>query len=291
MERALWKLIVASIRRVPRRCPRNAVYDNRQILAIHMWAALHDRPIDWATKRCNWPPQAWRRVLPDQSTMSRRLRDPLLYLDLRSLVLHLQREIEEGRLLLVDGKPFPMAAGSRDKDAQRGWAFDRVAKGYKLHMITDENQRVVGWDVLPMSEGEPRVAARLIERTPATYRARFMIGDKNYDSNELHQVTSENGVRLLAERKKPYTELGHRWHHLNRLRSIWFTEERGGWMWQFLKQYRQEIERYFSGLVCSGVGCSNLPNWVRRLHRVRAWVGAKIAINTARIAKNHAELA
>ena len=33
--------------------------------------ALYDRSINWACQRGHWPFQAWRRRLPDQSTMSR----------------------------------------------------------------------------------------------------------------------------------------------------------------------------------------------------------------------------
>lgn len=64
MEHALW--IVIALRRLPSRRPRGAGYTNRQILAVLLWAALRDRPIDWACKRRHWPPQAWRRVLPSQ---------------------------------------------------------------------------------------------------------------------------------------------------------------------------------------------------------------------------------
>jgi hypothetical protein len=46
------------------------VYDNRTVIAVLLWAALHDRPIVWACQRSSWPVQAWRRRLPDQSTMS-----------------------------------------------------------------------------------------------------------------------------------------------------------------------------------------------------------------------------
>src|SRR5262245_35877000 len=91
MERELWKLIRWCLRRLPRRWPRGAVYDNREILAVYLWAALHDRPVSWACERASWPMQAWRRALPDQSTMSRRLREPELACDLARLVEIAQR--------------------------------------------------------------------------------------------------------------------------------------------------------------------------------------------------------
>ena len=77
---------------MPRWWPRNASYSNREILAVLLWAALHNKPICWACLRSSWPLQAWRRRLPDQSTMSRRLRDPDVWGDLRRLIDEVQRE-------------------------------------------------------------------------------------------------------------------------------------------------------------------------------------------------------
>ncbi len=85
MERELWRSVTRAIRRLPRWWPRGAVYDNRQVLAVLLWASLHGRSVSWACQRGHWPVQAWRRALPDQSTMSRRLRDQRLLEDLRRL--------------------------------------------------------------------------------------------------------------------------------------------------------------------------------------------------------------
>src|SRR5262245_34060520 len=91
MERELWRWVGWGLRRLPRWWPRGAVYDNRCVLAVLLWAALHERAITWACQRAHWPVQAWRRKLPDQSTMSRRLRDPRVLEDLERLVVVLQR--------------------------------------------------------------------------------------------------------------------------------------------------------------------------------------------------------
>ena len=69
------------------------------------------------------------------------------------------------------------------------------------------------------------------------------------------------------------------------------TEDREGWMWPMLQTRRTEVERFFAGLVTSAVGADHLPTWVRRLHRCRLWIAAKLTINAARIARNHCELA
>jgi len=104
MERDLWKSIVNALSRAPQRWPRNGCYSNRQILAVFFWAALHDRPISWACRRCNWPSAAWRRALPDQSTMSRRLRESALLGDIDDVRAHLQRTWPPGKRLLVDSE-------------------------------------------------------------------------------------------------------------------------------------------------------------------------------------------
>src|SRR6267142_4907963 len=110
MERELWRGMVAGLKRVPRWWPRRGVYSNVQVLAVLLWAALHDRSILWATQRRSWPVQAWRRGLPDQSTMSRRLRDPRVMQDLGRLLPLLQRRAGALRgPLVLDGKPLPVS--------------------------------------------------------------------------------------------------------------------------------------------------------------------------------------
>src|SRR5690606_20893057 len=51
MERELWRLIRESLRRLPRRRLRNAVYTDDEVLAVLLWAALHQRPVSWGAKR------------------------------------------------------------------------------------------------------------------------------------------------------------------------------------------------------------------------------------------------
>ena len=44
------------------------------VVRVYLWAALHDRPASWACDAKNWQRSTRPRVLPDQSTMSRRTR-------------------------------------------------------------------------------------------------------------------------------------------------------------------------------------------------------------------------
>ena len=76
MERELWIAVYRMLRAVARRVPRRKRVrgGDAVIVAVYFWAALHDRPVSWATRPCNWPRDLLDFALPSQSTMSRRLR-------------------------------------------------------------------------------------------------------------------------------------------------------------------------------------------------------------------------
>jgi hypothetical protein len=46
---------------------------------------------------------------------------------------------------------------------------------------------------------------------------------------------------------------------------------------------RRAIERYFGHATIFGGGLAPLPAWVRRHHRVKRWLWAKLLINAVRI--------
>ena len=48
-------------------------------------------------------------------------------------------------------------------------------------------------------------------------------------------------------------------------------------------RWRQQVERVFAVLSCTGGGLAALPAWVRGLERVRRWVGTKIILYNARL--------
>lgn len=289
MERGLWTLVTRSLRVVPRRRPLRTRYTNREILAVLLWAALHDRSILWACRRSSWPASAWRRRLPDQSTMSRRLRDPALVDDLTPLLTHLQRHLPEGTALIVDGKPLPVSAFTSDPDAAQGWGAGRHRHGYKLHAIIDDAHRLIAWALRPMNDAECTVAAGLIASAdPHAVAGKVLLADASYDSNPLHEACEKAGVRLVAPRRRP--GLGvckNRRHHPQRL-ACREAFERGedGALAELHRKVRPTIERFFGTLATWGGGLWGLPAWSRRLHRVTLWVGAKLALDAARRARN-----
>ncbi len=289
MERELWRWIVWALKRLPRRRPTRGVYDNREILAILVWAALHDRSISWACDRRNWPVQAWRRARPDQSTMSRRLRDALVLEDLERLVAILQRRSDDaGATLIVDGKPLAVSEFTADPEATTGWGAGRHAKGYKLHALIDDARRLLAWDVRPMKDSEQAVACELIARAAArrTLPNRGeLLGDANYDSRHLYAAACDAGLRLIAPRRTPGAGFNNSGvaMHADRLRAVAELEGDPAALRRFISR-RVAIERFFGALATVGGGLHALPAWARRLIRVRPWVGAKLVVFIARSA-------
>lgn len=287
MERELWRRIVGTLKRVPPTRPRNAVYNDQQIIAVYLWAVLHDRPVSWACRRENWPMQAWRRALPDQSTMSRRLRQPAVRDLLPALRDRLQRSAPRGEVLVADGKPLELSEYTRDPDATTGRGAGRYAKGYKVHVILDVRSRaVIGAQTHPLNVAETTTAMDILrDHGRRLSRGSLLLGDGLFDSNPLHEVTQQWDCQLVAPRKRPGGGLGSRRHHPNRLESIELTEGLDRAVWgEVLAPQRDEIERYFGTLTAAGGGLHGLPPWVRRLHRVRLWVDAKLVIDAARTA-------
>lgn len=294
MERDMWRLVAAALRRLPRTCVRGQRYSSADVLAVLLWAALHDRSILWACQRCNWPMQAWRRRLPDQSTMSRRLREPCLLHDLQRLVDLLQpgHGDADNTLLRVDGKPLGVSNFSADADARKGWGAGISARGYKLHALVASARRLVGCIVEPMNIAECTTAQRLLDDAAARGQIpadTLVLADASYDSNPLHEAAARHGAQLLAPRRRPGTGFANgQPQSPGRVLSTLLLEgdsELSRWQ----RRQRVAVEHYFAGLTATGL--HTLPPWVRTLPRVRVWVYAKLAINAARIARHREHVA
>lgn len=177
-------------------------------------------------------------------------------------------------VLLIDGKPMVVGTYSKDRDATWGRVGNTYAKGYKLHAVYAAGPMPMAWEVAPLNESELDVAARLIPCLKGG--GGYVLGDKAYDSNPLHDVALSAGYQLVAERKRPKTNLAHRPHSPGRLRSIELLHSDFG---RALYEMRGGIERQFGWLTNHGGGLAPLPNWVRRLPRVRLWLQAKLLIH------------
>src|SRR6478735_4929046 len=78
MELERWAELSAAISAVAAGFERHKrdEYSTALVVRVHTWAALWDRPVSWACNPKNWPPHVRPPRLPDQSTMSRRIRRP-----------------------------------------------------------------------------------------------------------------------------------------------------------------------------------------------------------------------
>lgn len=288
MERELWGRVYPMVRSLGRSRRRPRVrFSDAVIVLVHLWAVLHDRPVSWACDLRNWAGRRPRRPrrprrLPSNATMSRRLRAPSVREFLAAAEARLREGGGEGGapgglVKAVDGKPLPVGGHSKDPDARNGRAAGGMAKGYKLHAVWGAGPIPCAWDVRPMSEAEPSVAAELM---PAVPGAGYLLGDAAYDSNPLADAAAAAGHQLVAPRKRPGVGLGHRPHSPHRLRSIGLLSGDFG---RSLHRLRGEIERRFGRLTNPAGGLGPLPNWVRRLPRVRRWVQAKLLLHGLRL--------
>jgi hypothetical protein len=272
MERELW----LALYKLARECDPAPYWEivkffDYEIVGVYLWAVVHDRPVSWACDPINWPKGLWKGKLPSQPTMSRRLRTTELQHLLQVMEGKFAILNRRGFVYLVDGKPLTVGTHSKDRDAAWGRAGRGFAKGYKLHAIYGSGPLPLAWEVAPLNASEVDVAARMIPLLEAG--GGYLLGDKAFDSNPLHTVAAAFGYQLVAERKRPGTGLGHRRHSSGRLRCIELLRTKFG---RDLYRCRDDIERQFGWLTNHGTGLAPLPSWVRRPHRIRLWVQAKL---------------
>jgi len=278
MERELFAALLRVLTKIPeaRLRPHKATYTNANVIAVALWAALHDRPISWATQRTNWPAHDRTRDLPSSATMSRRLIRPLVETILNEMLDALRLRGQGERTLMLDGRPLTIAKHSGDPDADFGRAAGGIGKGYKLHAIIDllGNCRAKRVENLRVSE---QAAARDMLEQLEPGEADTLLGDKNYDSNQLYQLAGDRGMQLLTPRRFENAEgLGHCRHSEHRLRGIKIVAKDPG-----VLHARRFIESCFGTQGNRIGGLGPLPNHVRREHRVRRWVNLKLVIDAA----------
>jgi DDE family transposase len=288
MERELWPPLYHLLRQVAEDFQQKYVtFQPWLVAAVLLWAALHDRPTRWACDAPNWKTTALRPLnLPSPSTMSRRLRSLAVALFLRELERRLRRQGGPPALLAVlDGKPLPVGGCSKDPDAKLGRGAGRFAKGYKLHTLWAGRPLPEAWEVTPLNRAESVVARELVGR--AEQPGGYVVADGNYDDGQLFDAAAAAGAQLLVPLTQPNAGKGHRRQSAARHRCIALMQPPlGRTFGPDLLGLRSRIERSFGNATAFGGGLGPLPAWVRRLHRVRLWVWAKLLINGARIVKN-----
>jgi hypothetical protein len=287
MELELWADLSQAICDVQRHAasrPRDT-HSTALIVRVHLWAALHDRPISWSCQARNWTRQTLPEPLPDQSTMSRRTRRDDFESFLQLMHTRLNGKATPGLVKIIDGKPLELPGHTTDRDAKWGRGVRRMAAGYKLHAICSGNPLPDAFAITPLNVCEKQMAARLIRRVKGTG---YCLGDGHYDASWLYDVCAHQGHQLLSPRAKPGTGIGHHYQSPLRLRAIDLLEPPGAInpFGPSLYAMRTDIERDFAHLSSFGGGLAALPAWVRRIWRVRNWVWAKLLINASRIRRN-----
>lgn len=282
MDRELWTLLSQGMFDVARSFPKppRQTFSAHDIVRVYLWAVLHDRPVLWATNPRSWPSSMRPRFLPNQSTMSRRLRVESTQQFLSKLGRRITGRPREVWVKMLDGKPLPIAKHSKDPDAAFGRGAGGMDKGYKLHAIWGGAAMPLAWAVQPLNVSETQEARCLI---PQLRGEGYLLADANYDSEHLYTRANSASHQLIAPRKRSGTRLGHRRHSPQRLRSIHLLEQSPSPFGRALFAQRRDIERQFGGLVSFSGGLQSLPPWVRTLGRVRLFVHAKLIINAARI--------
>jgi len=274
MERELWESLCRLAGLVYNRKPR-VLYTDEVIVAVYVWAVVHDRPVHWACDASNWPPDLAQWRLPSQPTMSRRLRtatfEQLLY-DIENALLSLT-VIYHQWMRVIDGKSLPVGGPSKDADTTWGRGSGGKQKGYKLHVIWGGGPLPIAWALAGLNINERSVARNLIRDLPGEG---YLLGDRQYDATALYDVAAQAGYQLIALPQRVGRALGHRRQSPHRLRSLALLNIPFG---RAIDRYRRRIEHCFAQLTSFVGGLGPLPFWVRRFHRVRLWIHCKLLLH------------
>lgn len=247
------------------------------IVGVLLWAAINERPIDWARRRENWPGLIRPKALPSQSCMSRRLRTCTVAQLLERTYTALREELPCGMVKYIDAKPLPVGGCSKDRDARYGRAASGKAKGYKLYAVVDAVTGAVdAWALGPMNYAEPTVASGLLARIP---EGTLIVGDRIYDSMRLYDLAEARGQSFFARPRTGASGKSHQRHSVTRLEALKIAQSSAA---AALFAGRNTIERTFAHLTSNSCGLLSLPSWVRTPHRVAAWLAAKLLTNLDR---------
>lgn len=286
MDRDVWLVVMAALRRAARRRGESARvrYPDRLIVAMWLWAVAHDRSARWACDRRCYTTLFRPRRLPSVSQFHRRLRSRGVRRLLQALHEALAGPVAATALSYLDGKPLAVGPASKDPDARRGHLIGAVLPGYKLHAYVTEDRRIPLWAVTALDRHEAPVARALLSRVPALGERSLVLADGNYDAHRLHQQVAALGGRLLVQ---PRGGAGRR-HPVNdrkmgpARRALLAAWRATPGLTRAVYRHRIHVEATFSNLCACGGGLGPLPGFVRRLPRVTRWVGGKIILYHAK---------
>jgi hypothetical protein len=284
MERELWPLLYRLVRQTATDVRQKYVhYQPWVLVAVMLWAALHDRTVSWACDPRHWKTTRLRPdPLPSPSTLSRRIDTVGIGLFFNALEQKIRGSGEPALVSFIDGKPLPVGGNSKDPDARFGRGAGCIAKGYKLHAVWAGRAMPETWEVTPLNASEKAVAVKLIEQL---LYGGYLLGDGNYDASYVYDAAAARGYQMVSPcRECKHPGSGKHYQSPHRLRSLAILGSEFG---KALYRARTAIERSFGNATSFAGGLSPLPAWVRGLARVRTWVWAKLLINGVRIVRLH----
>jgi hypothetical protein len=287
MEADLYRRICALIDQVsPHRRRDKQQFGDHLIAKVYLYSVLKDRSVLFACDPENWDKILFDELinhLPSQSTMSRRMRTVGVLQTLERAALLLGEDRGDLLVKIIDSKPLRVGNYSKDRDAKRGRASGAMARGYKLHAISQEN-RLIHWTITSMNTNDQIAAQQLIPRLTG---GGYLLADNAYDANKVHVLTQLMNHQLVAPPRM--TNQGVRDARRNspaRLRSLdmlnrWLYPGDKNTFGQSLLQSRGQIERSFGHAVMLGMNAP--PPWVRTPRRIATWVSGKLIQSMLRL--------
>jgi hypothetical protein len=290
LDQETWRRTRSAIHRAVRQAGRPArkcTYSDELILAMYLWGVWRGEGLSWSCRRENYGALFRPRRLPSVSQFSRRVKTDRFQSLLQRVHEILAAEPQPLERGYLDGKPLTVSPVSKDPDAARGRVSGGFAKGYKLHAAVTAGRRIPVWSVTPLSAAEQSVALELCPHLPMLGADCVFLADANFDSAPLHKTLNARGAALLTPLKNQDRVKGGR-HHAVTLRQMGPARRELVGLWRegpralrdALKD-RINIEGVFSVLTVALD--LRLPAAVRRLRRVRRFVGGKIILYHARL--------
>lgn len=293
LDREVWRIVCESIQRAARAIRtsgRKPVYSAQLIVAMYLWCVLHDHCLSWACNPKHYNALFRPRRLPSISQFTRRIKGHV-----ESSILQRVNDDLAGRgvplpLHYLDGKPLLVSNVSKDPDAGVGHICRAFGRGYKLHAYVNENRRIRLWCITPLNTHETVAAQALLSQAapPSDRGCSLTLADRGYDAAPLYKLHATNGHALLtplrgvqcvkSEDRAPKT-LQAMGPARREVLKLWAEHPH---LARYVMKKRFNIENVFSVLVVS-LKLHALPSFVRRLSRVRRWVGGKIILYHARL--------
>lgn len=254
---------------------RDCTYSDGLIALIFLFAALGNHSSRWACQKRHWPLWCRRLAFPSYSQLCRRLKSAAVQRLLEQINEECKARLPRSAELVADGKPLVVGGFSKDPDATVGRVPEGFARGFRAHLIVNSPCIIEDFEVSGLHAGESTVMRQLLARTDV--RGKLLRADANYDSNPLYGQVADQGGRLMAERRKPGRGLGHHPQHPHRLLAIAELEQSPAARAEHRRR-RNRIEQILAHLTNLPCGLWALPNFVRRLSRVRRWIRAKVIL-------------